>query len=191
MAEQLTPTSAAEFRRGSTFIVKISERLTIELKRPDMLTMVMNDSMPLPLLDAAMNFERHLAELDEQRKQEGQPPLSEVERYAKIPPETLTGMLAMLRQYAIIHAVNPRIIPPESRDTDGIPVNMLTPHELLGIFYAVPEGEVKEEPPVTKDEAIEFRRESADVPSDAGQSSTEVRPTAKLLDLPKREAISA
>ncbi len=191
MADQLKPTSAAEFRRGSTFIVRVDDTLTIELKRTDMLTMIMNDAMPMPLLDAAMQFEQHIQDTEKQRKEQGLPPQTMAEQYAGMPKETLIGMLRAMRQYAIIHAVNPKIVPEGDNTPDAIPVTMLTPDQLMSIFYATPEGEKKEVAVLDKNEAIDFRGQQTDVPSVARQGGEEVRPSAKLLDLPKRECLSA
>ncbi len=191
MADQLQPTSAADFRRRSTFVAKIDSTLTVELKRADMMTMIMNDAMPMPLLDAAMKFEETIKKNAEERREKGLPALTELEQYAQVDKELMAGMLNAMRQYAIIHAVKPRIVPEGVDEPDTIPVTMLTPTQLLSIFYASPEGEEREAPVMDKNEAVEFRRKPEGVPSNPGPSSPEVRRDTKLLDLPQREYISA
>jgi hypothetical protein len=191
MAEQMKPTSAAEFRRRSTFIVKVDDSLTIELKRSDMMTMLMNGSMPMPMIEAAMNFERTMTEQAKQRREQGLPTLTQAEQYGSMDKSLINDMLSAMRQYAVVHAVNPIIVPKDDGNPDHLDVNLLNATQLFGIFYAAPDGDQKEGPIITTEEAKEFRGSPAPDVSDAGPARTEVRPSAKLLDLPQRQVISA
>jgi hypothetical protein len=191
MAEQLKPTSAADFRRRFTFTVKIDSTLTVELRRMDMMTMLLNNAMPLPMLDSAMNFEAQLAANAEKRKADGLPPQTQLEQYAQVDKTLMRDMLDAMRQYAIIHVVKPVIVQEDDGNPEHIPVTMLTSDQLLGIFYASPEGEEKEAPVINKDEATEFRGPQPLAAAHARPVGAPVRPEAELLDLPERKAISA
>lgn len=192
MADQLKPTSAAEFRRRQTFTARIDNDLVVELRRSDMLTMVMNDAMPLPMLEAAMNFENEMAENERKRQEQGLPKQTMLEQYAGIDKKLTAALIDTMRHYAVIHCVNPKFsLENEPADPNVLPVNMLSGQQLLGIFYASPEGEEKEAEVINKNEAIEFRGPQPVDVRDAGPSGEAVRPAAKLLDLPQREAITA
>jgi len=193
MADQLKPTSAADFRRRSTYIFKVDDSFTIELKRSDMMTMLMNGSMPMPMIEAAMNFERAMSEEQKRRKEQGLPLQTTTEQYANMDKSLVNDMFTAMRQYAVVHAVNPVIVPKDDGDPNHLDVNLLSASQLFSIFYASPPGEEqeKEGPVVTVDEAKEFRGSPTPDAGDAGQTRSEVRPTAKLLDLPQRQVVSA
>lgn len=191
MAEKMKPTSAAEFRRRSTFIVKVDDTLTVELKRSDMMTMLMNGAMPMPLIEAAMNFEREMTAAQKRRKEEGLPPQSTAEQYATMDKNLVNDMMTSMRHYAVIHCVNPVMVLKDDGDPNHLDVHLLSASQLFAIFYASPDGEEKEAPIITSDEAKEFRGSPAPDAGDAGPNRSEVRATAKLLDLPQREVISA
>ncbi len=193
MAEQesIKPTSAADFRRRSTFVVKIDETLTVEMRRSDMMTMLMNNALPLPMLEAAMNFETAINENREKRKAAGLGSETMMEQYAGMDKKMMADMVDAMRHYAIIHVIKPRIVPEDDGNPEHIPVGMLTASQLMSIFYSSPEDQEKEGPVIEKDEAKDFRGEPTPVVGNDRQDSQAVRTTAKLLDLPKREAVSA
>jgi hypothetical protein len=191
MAVQKKPTSAAEFRRRQTFIVEVDDTLTVELKRSDMMTMLMNGSMPMPMIEAAMGFEAAMDKQREERKRQGLPMQTQAEQYGSMDKTLMNDMLTAMKHYAVIHAVDPVIVFGNDGNPNHLDVNLLTATQLLSLFYASPDSEQKEAPVVTKDEATEFRGEPAADAGDAGPDSPAVRTTAKLLDLQTRQAISA
>lgn len=192
MAEELQPTQASDFRRRATFTVKIDKTLTVELRKSDMMTMIMNDAMPLPLLEAAMNFEKQLAENETERKAKGLPSLTNVEQYNAVDKKLMAQMFTAMRHYAVIHCVRPRFVFDEDdKDPSHLPVTMLSGDQLLSIFYASPPGEEKEAAVIEKDEAIAFRGPEPVDLGDVGPTSPTIRGSAKLLDLPGRQAITA
>lgn len=192
MAEELQPTQAQDFRRRSTFTVKIDGTLTVELRKSDMMTMIMNDAMPLPLLEAAMNFEKQLADNDSERKAKGLPALTNIEQYNAVDKKLMAQMFTAMRHYAVIHCVRPRfVLDDEDKDPNHLHVSMLTGDQLLSIFYATPPGEEKEAAVIDKDEAITFRGPQPVDLGDVGPVSPTIRGSAKLLDLPGRQAITA
>jgi hypothetical protein len=191
MADQLKPTSAADFRRRSTFIFRVDDSLTVELKRSDMMTMLMNGAMPMPMIEAAMNFEREMTAAQQKRKEQGLPLQTTAEQYGSMDKNLVNDMMTSMRHYAVLHCMNPVMVLKDDGNPDHLDVNLLNASQLFAIFYASPEGEEKEAPVITSDEAKEFRGSPATDISDARPSGKKVRPPAELLDLPEREVISA
>jgi hypothetical protein len=138
-----------------------------------------------------MNFERTMTDEARKRREAGLPTLTQAEQYGNMDKSLVNDMLSAMRQYAVVHAVNPIIVPKDDGNPDHLDVNLLNATQLFAIFYAAPEGDQKEGPIVTVEEAKEFRGSPAPDAGDAGQTRTEVRPSAKLLDLPQRQVVSA
>lgn len=191
MADLKKPTSAADFRRRSTFVITVDDSLTVELKRSDMMTMLMNGAMPMPMIEAAMNFEKEMTAQRKKRRDEGLPMQTQAEQYGSMDKNLIKDMLTAMKHYAVIHCVKPVMVLQDDGNPEHLDVNLLSATQLFGIFYASPPGEEKEGPVITADEAEEFRGESAPDAGNAGPNRSEVRSSAKLLDLSQRETISA
>lgn len=194
MAEPLKVTSARERRGASTYLFKVSPKLTVRMRRLDITTMVLQNLIPFNLLKAANKFEemaRNLATVAptvlDSEGNGGEDAINELE---KIDPGQLQDMMEFLRHYAIVIIAEPKITMEDDGNPDHLPVSELDGDELMAIFYSrPPEGMGKEPTQLTVAEAEEFRRPEPTVADSSVPDGEAVRAEAKLVDTPEREFI--
>ena len=185
MTEQLKPTAASELRRRrQPYTFQASPTLTVQLRRVDMQTLLMEGLLPLTLLDAAERFEK-LGERFEKDKDKSS---SEIMQGSD--PDDMKRMMDFIRHYACVVVVDPKLTLVDDGDENSVPVDSLSSDELLAIWNAVPPEE-KEVPKVTNDEAREFRGAAEPTDVQAPQAVESVRPTPKLVDTDVRKRIHA
>lgn len=175
------PTSAKELRRRrQPFSFEVNPNLTVMIRRADMQTLIMEGLVPLNLLDASERFQKLGDKI-----QTGEDPMKETK------PEDMADMVEFMRRYAIAMVVSPKLTLEDDGREDSVPVSMLTADELMAIFNATPPGEETEAPKVTAEVAREFRGPTKPNDVAAPQAGESVRSTAKLVDTPEAERISA
>ena len=192
MAEdQLKPTAAKRYRSNRTYLHKVSDELTVRIRRLDITTMVLQNLVPFSLLKAANQFEemvRKLGNIGGDALDTSEAALKELE---SINPSQLTNMMDFLRHYAVVVVAEPVLVPDDDGNDDHIPVTDLSGDELLSIFYARPPQEKEEQKStvLTAEQAEEFRRSEPTAPRPAAQDGAEVRSEAQLVDTPEREFV--
>jgi hypothetical protein len=186
--KELTPTRAKARRGRKTFVVQVSPTLIVRIRQMDMMTMVMNNLVPLHLLDAATKFEEMEKKMSQAMK-DGDAALSVAK---EVDPTALADTMKFLKHYAIIVVVEPKIVAEDDGNEDNIPVEDLTAEELMAIFYARAPGEEEEAGPLlNREEADEFRGAAPDAASETGPASETVQSEAEHVAPRKREAIHA
>lgn len=186
--EELVPTKGRTRRQRRSFVVRISQTLVVRIQIMDMMTMIMNNLVPMHLLDAAQKFE----EMERKMVQAAKDGSSAVNVAKEVDSKALEETMKFLRHYATVVVLEPKIVAVDDGVEDHIPVDFLTAEELMGIFYARgPNAEEEVESLLTKEEATEFRGPTSIPSPQPGPDGKAVRPTPKLVDRGEREVINA
>lgn len=185
--EILTPTRGRDRRKIDSYIVRVSQSLVVRIRQMDMMTMVMNNLIPMHLLDSAQKFE----EMERKMVQAAKDGQSAVNVAKELDPSAMNETLKFLKHYATIIVIEPKIVTVDDGNEDHIPVDNLTAEELMNIFYARAAQDKEGGPLVTKDEAHEFRGSEPVPTPEPRPTGKEVRKTAKLVDSGNREVIGA
>lgn len=185
--EVLTPTRGRERRKVESYVVRVSQNLVVRIRQMDMMTMVMNNLIPMHLLDSAQKFE----EMERKMVQAAKDGQSAMNVAKDLDPTAMQETLKFLKHYATVIVIEPKIVAKDDGNEDHIPVDNLTAEELMNIFYARSTQEKEGGPLVTKDEAQEFRGAESVPTPDPRPNGKEVRKAAKLVDRGTREAIGA
>lgn len=188
MAQELQVTSAAERRRKGTYLFKASDNLTIRLRRMSMPNLLLNNLMPMPLLNAAIEYERIQKGGDP-----GKPTTAEEAReLVEKTPELLTQWNEFLKRYVCVVAVEPRVVMGVSTDPAVLSADELDSDELLAILNAKHPDEQEAEAPLLNEGQAEEFRGSAQPPADPPVEDVKVtRIETFVVDTPEREAIHA
>jgi hypothetical protein len=191
MSGELKITTPGEYRQKNSFLLKVSDSLTILRRKVDPVELIFSGFLQLPALNAAQKFEEMRAAFNDAKEQDDK------DKAAK---DFLSGnekndILEMLRKFACENVLAPRLVmePLKPGDDSAICVLELTFVELMTIFNAEPPDVVEAEGPVkTRAQIEEFRRPEPGVAGDAGQPGEEVRKEAELIHIsPERDVIYA
>lgn len=182
--EGLKPSAARSLRNTSVFTIQVSQRLTVKIKRIDMMRLMMQNLIPFHLMDAAAKFQEmadrvSMAESLEKKMEEAKNSMD---------ADHLRKTEEFLKRYAVAVVIEPKLVLVDDGNEDHLPVDDLTGDELMGIFYAAP---MREEVAVTKDEAEDFRGSEPAADGPAVLPREDVQPGPELLVAGDRETIHA
>ncbi len=174
----LQPTKASEYRKKKKpFLFKVSDDLTILLKRVDMVSMLVTGGLPMPLLDAADKFLQVRDEIDENT-----PPEEAIKKLEKAGHDG--EFREFLEKYAAYIALEPKISLSDNPPDDQLVAAEMNLLELLAIWNAYPKDE---EPAVEVPVPITFRDEERTVSDSSAPASESVRESPQPLVEPRSE----
>lgn len=207
-------TTAADKRRSSSYLFKAGPSFIVRIRNLSMTTMVLNNLVPMPLLEAARNYEKLQAGVKTPEDLRDEAVRKEVEDLMKNQPQVIDGWNKFLQHYASVVVIEPRIttsVEIAERDDSYLLASDLDADELLAILHATPEQEYKGEdlpetatgpvevvrpseevsPVLTAEAAMDFR--GAEQPHDvlATPNGEALLVEAIVLDTPERETIRA
>lgn len=185
--EILVPTRGRDRRKVESFVVRVSQTLVVRIRQMDMMTMVMNNLIPMNLLDSAQKFE----EMERKMVQGAKDGTSAIDVAKDLDPSAMAETLKFLKHYATVIVLEPKIVAKDDGNEDHIPVDNLTAEELMNIFYSRAANDKEGGPLLTKEEAQEFRGSEPVSPAESGSNGQAVRQAAKLVDRGTRDAIGA
>ena len=194
MAEELKVTTAAEKRRNSTYLHRVSKDSVFRLKKVSMTTLVLNSLIPMPLLEAAQEYERLQAGGALPENMTDEEKRAEIKRLMAESPDVVRGWKDFLKHYASVVVTEPRVVNGPSDDPNVLSADELSADELLEILKAVPEEDREKEeadPALTKEAAQEFRGSAQPNDDTPKQDGSAVPQQAVLVDTPDREVIYA
>jgi hypothetical protein len=183
--EALRVTNPRERRAKRTFLFKVSDDLTVRIKKTDPVELIFSGALTMPMLEAAMNFE-DIREKIGTGNREAQ--MEAVGNFLK--GEDKAALVKFAREYAMKVVMEPVLTEHNTGDLDKLWIEELDTLELLAILNAEDPNERSSAP--TREEAFEFRRTEQAAPGDVSQSGEDVRSETKLMDTnPIRDTISA
>lgn len=177
----LKPSHASARKGKNSYLVELNDGLVVRVKKMDPIQMIFEGHLTLPMLRAAQRFEDIQDQLNS----------SDQDAKNKAAEEFLAGeekdsFLKMLREYAVLHVMEPTLTLEEDGNENHLCVKELQFSELLAIFNSAP----------TRNEELagmaeEFRRAESTADGDAPSAGKELRGETELVAVsPERDTIS-
>jgi len=186
MADQLdiTPTSTASIKQRGIFFFKVNDELTVSIRKPDMMRMLLTGIFPLPLLAAADRFQELQQEIALGK-------IAPDQIFNSLTTEERDRFLEFLEVYVCKAVVQPQFTRNPDIEPHKADITILEVFEMMSIWNAEPPATEKEDQPLkmTREEAASFRPDEQRADGPAGSPRTEVRENAQFLDLGDREAV--
>jgi hypothetical protein len=149
------PVDPAKVRKRLTFPLKISDGV-VQMRRVDLLNLVLTGKMEARLLHAAQAMERSYAQVSVGVK-------TSADVINEMTPAERLAMLEVLHNYAVIAVVSPRYTLTDTGQPGELPVDTLLFNDLLKIYNAEAPADVAVDPhqpvaaPTTEEGAARFR----------------------------------
>lgn len=155
----------AAFRARQLFDVEIEPGTIVRVRKLDMITMVMENVLPMPMLKAMTDL---MAMREEIR--------ADPSKFLEIPETTKAATVELLRRYACAAVVSPVVVSEDDNHPQHLPVALLSMEQLMAIWSATPPG--SEVTPVV---AERFRGAAPTDDGAVARDGEDVRPEALQL----------